>query len=90
MYEPQGFVTDFRPKDFDDRVEHGPSASWPRLGVTPARCSEGETGTLTYEVFDAADIYAINDNHGRMFLCTGAGFSGLRVIPASMTTQRAT
>lgn len=67
MYEPQGFVTDFRPKDFDDRVEHGPSASWPRLGVTPARCSEGETGTLTYEVFDAADIYAINDNHGRIF-----------------------
>lgn len=67
MYEPQGFVTDFRPTDFDDRVEHGPSAKWPRLGVTPAGRREGETGTLRYEVFDAADVYAINDNHGRMF-----------------------
>ena len=67
MYEPQGFVTDFRPTDFDDRVEHGPSAKWPRLGVTPAQRREGETSTLKYEVFDAADVYAINDNHGRMF-----------------------
>ncbi len=67
MYEPQGFVTDFRPTDFDDRVEHGPSAKWPRLGVTPAGRREGETSTLKYGVFDAADVYTINDNHGRMF-----------------------
>ena len=67
MYEPQGFVTDFRPADFDDRVEHGPSAKWPRLGVTPAGRREGETSTLKYGVFDAADVYTINDNHGRMF-----------------------
>ena len=67
MFEPQGFVTDFHPKDFDDRVEHGPSASWPRLGLDPAGRSERETSTLRYETFDAADIYAINDNHGRMF-----------------------
>lgn len=67
MYEPQGFVTDFRPTDFDDRVEQGPSAKWPRLGVTPAQRREGETSTLRYQVFNAADVYAINDNHGRMF-----------------------
>ena len=67
MYEPRGFVTDFRSTDFDDRVEHGPSASWPRLGFNPAGRSDRETSTLTYETYDAADIYTINDNHGRMF-----------------------
>ncbi len=67
MYEPRGFVTDFQSTDFDDRVEHGPSASWPRLGLNPAGRSDRETSTLSYETYDAADIFAINDNHGRMF-----------------------
>ncbi len=67
MYEPQGFVTDFQPTDFDDRLERGPSAQRPRLGVTPASRLTGGVSAATYEVYDAADLYTINDNHGRMF-----------------------
>ena len=45
MYEPRGFVTDFHPTEFDDRVERGPAASRPRLGFRPGAEPHHATGT---------------------------------------------
>ena len=82
MYEPQGFVADFPPADFDDRLERGPSAQRPRLGVTPATRLTGEVSTASYEVYDSADLYTINDNHGRMFPLRREGQSWIACDPS--------
>ncbi len=67
MYEPRGFVTDFHPTEFDDRVERGPTASRPRLGFRPGTEPHYATRTAAISRFDAADVFTINDNHGALF-----------------------
>ena len=67
MYEPLGFVTDFNPQDFDDRRERGPSASRPTLAVSPTKDPAYSIERARVEVFDSADVFTINDNHGSLF-----------------------
>ena len=67
MYEPLGFRTDFRPQDFDDRFERGPASARPQLGLNPAAQETYQVGAVEASVFEAADVFTINDNGGRLF-----------------------
>ena len=67
MYEPLGFVTDYHPEDFDDRRDQGASAARPTLGVGSTPVSRLALTTGGAEVFEGADVFTINDNHGARF-----------------------
>jgi DEAD/DEAH box helicase domain-containing protein len=66
IYQPLGFRTDYRARDFDDAGEESPPAGLPELAVTP-----GEQGTpvggMSVIVLDQAPVLRINDNRGRLF-----------------------
>lgn len=66
VYQPLGFRTDYRPRDYDDAVEESPAASVPELAAS----SEGEgvrVGGTTVVVMEQANVLRINDNRGRLF-----------------------
>ena len=67
VYQPRGFRTSFQPRDYDDHAERGPLLRPPQLSVggqepTPERI-------LSLDVIRRvdADVYAVNDNDGRLF-----------------------
>ena len=82
MYEPQGFRTDFRPQDFDDRFERGPASARPQLGLNAAARDRYRTGAVEVSVFESADVFTINDNGGRLFGLKRRGRSVLVEDPA--------
>ncbi len=77
MYEPQGFRTDFHPQDFDDRFERGPASARPQLGLNVAARETYRAGGVEASVFEAADVFTINDNGGRLF---GLKYRGRSVL----------
>ncbi len=81
MYEPQGFRTDFRPLDFDDQFERGPSTARPQLGLNLSARLHYRSGAADIDVFDSADIFTINDNNGGLFGLKRSGNSVLAVDP---------
>ena len=82
MYEPQGFRTDFRPQDFDDRIERGPASARPQLGLNAAARESYRAGAVAASVFEAADVFTINDNGGRLFGLKSRGRSVLVEDPS--------
>jgi DEAD/DEAH box helicase domain-containing protein len=66
VFQPLGFRTDYRARDYDDSVEESPSAGVPQLGTT----SEGDVavvGGATVSVLSQANVLLINDNRGGLF-----------------------
>jgi DEAD/DEAH box helicase domain-containing protein len=67
LYQPAGFRTDFRPRDFDDQAERGPAGGAPQLawssGTEPAEQFRG----LTVYRRPECPVYVVNDNRGRLF-----------------------
>jgi DEAD/DEAH box helicase domain-containing protein len=68
LYQPLGFRTDFRPRDFDDQGERGPSSGSPQLAW------QVESADQLYDVrhlivASRPDclLYTINDNRGQLF-----------------------
>lgn len=82
MYEPLGFRTDFRPQDFNDRFERGPTSSRPQLGLNSAARLNYRTGAVDVSAFEAADVFTINDNGGRLFDLKRRGKSILAEDPS--------
>ena len=82
MYEPLGFRTDFDPQDFDDRLERGPSTSRPQLGLNSAALRSYRAGAVEVGVFEAANVFTINDNDGRLFELRRRGTSVLAEDPS--------
>ena len=82
MYEPQGFRTNFRPQDFDDRFERGPASARPQLGLNAAAREHYRTGAVEVNVFEGADVFTVNDNGGRLFGLKRRGKSVLVEDPA--------
>jgi DEAD/DEAH box helicase domain-containing protein len=88
LYQPRGFRTDYRPRDFDDQAERGPSGGSPQLAWRA-----GDSDRL-YEVRGLAAttrpeclLHTINDNNGQLFQLHG--LSGTRVVAqGDMYTDR--
>lgn len=66
MYQPLGFRTDYRPRDFDDANEEAPTAGSPELAVAPDDLGETVAG-MTVDVLDQVPVVQINDNRGLLF-----------------------
>ena len=77
MHEPLGFRTDYSPQPFNDQVERGPPSSRAQLGLNPIASRSYPAGAVHVEVFDAADVFTINDNGGNLFPLNRAGHSML-------------
>jgi len=80
LYQPGGFRTDHRPRDFDDQAERGPSGGSPQLAW-----GAGDSDRL-YEVRGLAVasrpeclLHTINDNNGQLFQLHR--LSGTYVVP---------
>lgn len=82
MYEPHGFRTDYQPQDFDDNFERGPASARPQLGLNASAHKTYRAGPAEVRVFEAADVFTINDNAGRLFGLKRRGRSVLVEDPA--------
>lgn len=67
LYQPAGFRTDFRARDFDDQAERGPAGGTPQLawvaGDEPAEVVRG----LSVYRRPECPVYVVNDNRGQWF-----------------------
>jgi DEAD/DEAH box helicase domain-containing protein len=66
LYEPLGFRTDYRPIDFDDRLERRGHAGPPQLAFQ-REVEWAHVGRLEVATLGDADVYTINDNGGALF-----------------------
>ena len=85
MYEPLGFRTTFKSRDYDDESDVSSPASSPRL-VLGADVSPSNTynfGTATLTTFEQARLVTINDNRGKYFKCVKAK-DGTIVVPETL------
>jgi DEAD/DEAH box helicase domain-containing protein len=67
MYEPRGFRTDFRPRDFDDQAERGPSGSLPQIAWTPDDAERQPVRGVTVDRRSGTPVYVVNDNAGDLY-----------------------
>ncbi|MET7961470.1 DEAD/DEAH box helicase [Micromonospora zamorensis] len=67
MYQPLGFRTDYRPRDYDVDGETVAVVGEPELGIASEPSRSSTVGGLLVEVYEMADILRINDNLGRLF-----------------------
>ena len=67
LYQPRGFRTSFRPRDYDDHAERGPLLPPPQLSVGGSE--PASTRVLCLDVISQidADVYTVNDNEGHNF-----------------------
>jgi DEAD/DEAH box helicase domain-containing protein len=85
MYEPLGFRTTFKARDYDDESDVASPASTPRL-VLGADVSPSDTynfGTATLTTYEQARLVTINDNRGKYFKCVKAK-DGTIVVPETL------
>jgi DEAD/DEAH box helicase domain-containing protein len=67
LYQPAGFRTDFRPRDFDDQAERGPAGGAPQLAwMRDAESGDRFRGLTVYRRPECP-VYTINDNRGNLF-----------------------
>jgi DEAD/DEAH box helicase domain-containing protein len=67
MYQPLGFRTDYRARDYDEQIERGPMLEPPLLAVRSNQSAWQPVGGANIVVLPGAEVYSINDNHHRMF-----------------------
>ena len=67
MYEPLGFRSTYRARNFDDTSETGSSAGNPQLAVEPGSGNSEVIGSMTVERMSNVPVVQMNDNHGNLF-----------------------
>ena len=67
LYQPKGFITTYRPRDYDDLRQRGGSISPPVLAFKPDYDSGQRIGAATMSLTDRKPIALINDNDGNGF-----------------------
>ena len=68
MYQPLGFRTSYRARDFDDLSEGGSIVSSPQLVVIPEEPHPAKVGALTViRSTEPVDVIRVNDNNGRLY-----------------------
>lgn len=66
LYEPKGFRTTDRPRDFDDRRARGPQLPHPTLGFTP-NTAPYALGAMQVRPAQKGPVVLVNDNDGDLF-----------------------
>jgi DEAD/DEAH box helicase domain-containing protein len=67
VYQPAGFRSDYRPRDFDDAGEGTTASGFPQLAVMRDPETAYEIGGMLVEVHAQAEVVTLNDNGGRLF-----------------------
>ncbi len=68
LYEPLGFRTNYKPKDFEDSdSDPGPNAGPTQLIVPEASQDAFDVGPLNLHVYNQAKTVKVNDNYGQGF-----------------------
>jgi DEAD/DEAH box helicase domain-containing protein len=67
LYQPSGFRSDFRPRDFDDQAERGPSGGVPQLAWRAGDELSEQVRGLTVYSRPECPVYVVNDNRGQLF-----------------------
>ena len=67
MYQPLGFRTSFKPRDYDDNAERGPMLPPPQLSVGGSEPVSRRVLRLDTVHQTDADVYVVNDNDGQLF-----------------------
>ena len=67
MYQPLGFRTSYRDRDYDDQTDRGPVLALPQLGFSSRLRVRTNCEALESETLDTAEVFIINDNHGSLF-----------------------
>ena len=85
MYEPLGFRTTFKARDYDDESDISSPASSPRLvlGADVSPSNTDNFGTATLTTYEQARLVTINDNRGKYFKCVKAK-DGTVVVPETL------
>lgn len=67
LFQPKGFITTFKPRDYDGQRQRGPAISPPILAFTPDYESGLRVGAASLSLTDRKPIALVNDNEGDMF-----------------------
>ncbi len=67
LFQPLGFRTTYRPRDYDDYTERGPLLPLPQLGITSQEPASFPVGAVTVTRLSEADVFVVNDNGGDLF-----------------------
>jgi DEAD/DEAH box helicase domain-containing protein len=68
LYQPLGFRTSYRHRDYDDMAEGMGSVGFPQLAMQPGEGECAVVGAMTVErSADPVRVIRINDNHGALF-----------------------
>lgn len=66
MYQPLGFRTSYKSRDYDDRPNSRPLSST-QLSLSPHISSVNKYKALNIEISNSAQVFSINDNNGSLF-----------------------
>ncbi len=66
LFEPKGFRTTYRPRDYDDRRARGPQLPQPALGFSSKK-DPFWIGGLQVRPADKGPVVLVNDNNGGLF-----------------------
>lgn len=67
MYQPRGFRTDFRPRDFDDSHDEPYHEAHLQLASTEKAADVSHRHGMAWHVVEQAVMVTCNDNRGRLF-----------------------
>lgn len=67
MYQPLGFRTTYRPKDYNDENEWAPGAGLPSVNIGNPPTSSHQVRSTGLRTFDQAQVVLVNDNRGELF-----------------------
>lgn len=67
LFQPKGFMTTNKPKDYDGQRQRGPSISSPVLAFTPDYGGSLSVGAAKVALTNRKPIALVNDNNGHMF-----------------------
>jgi DEAD/DEAH box helicase domain-containing protein len=67
LYQPSGFRSDYRARDFDDQTERGPAGGAPQLAWMSAEEPYEEVRGVTVYSRPECPVYVVNDNRGQLF-----------------------
>lgn len=67
MYQPKGFRTDYRFRDYDDESDESPSAGMPSISIADRPNVEARLLGGLVTIYEQARLLHVNDNRGRLF-----------------------
>lgn len=65
LFEPRGFRTDYRAREFSEESEQVSSAAPPELSLSSSATEKVSLETADIEVFEQSRLVTVNDNFGR-------------------------